>query len=98
MSAVRLPTRQLDPQVVELLRALQPGDPISVTQTVRVGARSWPATTTGTFRGIHYLATGTTTERVKEDDIVVPTLHFTKPNGELASISLDENTRISRMV
>ena len=96
MTPVRLPTRRLDQGVSDLLKALQPGDKITVTQTVRVGSRTWPATATGTFRGINYLATGVTTERVKEDDIVVPTVHFTKPNGELASISLDENTRIAR--
>lgn len=94
--AVRLPTRRLDPAVIDVLKGLRPGDPITVTQTVRVGSRTWPATATGAFRGINYLATGVTTERVKEDDIVVPTVHFTKPNGELASVSLDENTRISR--
>ena len=29
---------------------------------------------------------------MKEDDIVVPVVHFTKDNGELSSITLDENT------
>jgi hypothetical protein len=96
MTPVRLPTRRLNPGVIAALNGLKPGDPITVTHTVRVGSRTWPATATGTFRGVNYLATGVTTERVKEDDIVVPTVHFTKPNGELASISLDENTRISR--
>lgn len=96
MTPVRLPTRRLDPGVIDVLNGLRPGDTITVTQTVRVGSRTWPATATGTFRGVNYLATGVTTERVKEDDIVVPTVHFTKPNGELASVSLDENTRISR--
>jgi hypothetical protein len=51
----------------------------------------------GTFRGLRYLATGVTTERVAEDDVVVPTLHFTKDNGELSSISLDENTKVERL-
>ena len=49
------------------------------------------------FRGISYLSTGVTVDRVAEDDIVVPTVHFTKPNGELTSISLDENTKIVRV-
>jgi hypothetical protein len=53
--------------------------------------------TTGAFRGINYLATGITTNRVPEDDIVVPTVHFTKENGELASISLDENSKVERL-
>lgn len=91
-----LPTRRLAPALVELLRALKPGDKIKVTQAVRVGAKKWNAEATGEFRGLAYLQTGVTTERVKEDDLVVPVVRFTKPNGELASISIDENTQIAR--
>jgi hypothetical protein len=91
-----LPTRRLAPAQVELLRALQPGDKIKVTQTVRVGAKTWTAEATGEFRAVAYLETGVTTERVKDDDLVVPVVRFTKPNGELTSISLDENSRVER--
>jgi hypothetical protein len=90
-------TRRLDPAVVDLLKGLKVGDRIRITQTVRVGARKWTTTTTGAYRGVNYLATGVTTERVPEDDIVVATVHFTKDNGELASVSLDENTGIERV-
>jgi hypothetical protein len=89
-------TRRLDPALVDLLKSLNVGDRIKVTQTVRVGSRTWAAETTGTYRGVNYLATGVTTDRVPEDDIVVPTVHFTKDNGELASVSVDENTKIER--
>jgi hypothetical protein len=92
-----LPTRRFDPAQVDLLRSLKPGDRIRVAQAVRVGARKWDATTDGVFRGIAYLETGVTTERVKEDDLVVPVVRFTKPNGELSSISIDENTRITKL-
>jgi hypothetical protein len=92
-----LPTRRLAPEFVELLRSLRPGDRIRVTQTVRCGAKKWEATTDGTFRDIAYLETGVTTERVKEDDIVVPVVRFTKPNGELSSISIDENTKVVKL-
>ena len=91
-----LPTRRLAPEVVELLTGLTAGDRIKVTQTVRVGARTWPAEAAGAYRGVSYLATGVTTDRVPEDDVVVPTVHFTKDNGELTSVALDENTRIAR--
>jgi hypothetical protein len=91
-----LPTRRLEPAIVELLRGLKPGDRIKVVQTVRVGAKKWLADTAGAFRGLQYLSTGVTVERVPEDDIVVPTVHFTKDNGELASIALDENTKIEK--
>ena len=91
-----LPTRRLDPAVVELLRALKPGDKVKITQTVRVGAKKWTAEATGEFRGLAYLQTGVTTERVKDDDLVVPVVRFTKPNGELTSITLDEHTKVER--
>ncbi len=93
---ISLPTRHLEPALVELLRSLKPGDRMKVAQTVRVGAKKWLAETAGTFRGIHYLSTGVTVDRVPEDDIVVPTVHFTKDNGELASIALDEYTKIEK--
>jgi hypothetical protein len=91
-----LPTRRLAPAQVELIRSLKPGDPIKVTQTVRVGAKTWTAEAKGAFRGVNYLATGITTDRVPEDDIVVPTVHFEKPNGELSSVTLDENSKVER--
>ena len=92
-----LPTRRLDPAKVDLLRSLKPGDKIRVTQTVRVGARKWEAATDGEFREIAYLETGVTTERVKEDDLVVPVVRFVKPNGELSSISIDEHTTVEKL-
>jgi hypothetical protein len=94
--SIVLPTRRLDPAQAELLKSLQPGDRIRIVQTVRVGSRKWEAAAEGVFRSLAYLATGITTERVKEDDVVVPVVRFTKPNGELSSISLDENTRVTR--
>jgi hypothetical protein len=87
-------TQKVDPQLAAFLSSLRPGQRIRVTQRVRVGARSWPATVEGVFRGIDYLATGIATERVREDDIVVPVVHFTKANGELSSITIDEHTKI----
>jgi hypothetical protein len=68
-----------------------------VIQTIRVGSRKWETSTDGVFREMAYLETGITTERVKEDDLVVPLVRFTKPNGELSSISLDEYTRVLRV-
>jgi len=92
-----LPTRRLDSKLVELLRSLRPGDLIRIVQRVRVGSREWNAATQGAFRAIAYLETGITTQRVKEDDLVVPIVRFTKPNGELSSISLDEHTRVEKL-
>ena len=90
-------TRKVDPQLAALLTALTPGQRIRVTQRVRVGARVWTTEARGQFRGVNYLATGLTTDRVPEDDVVVPTVHFEKADGELASVSLDENTKVVRL-
>jgi hypothetical protein len=73
---------------------LKPGQKVKVTQTVRVGLRSWPATVTGTVRHLQTLMTGLSTERAKDDVVAIPTLHFVKENGELSSVTIDENTRI----
>jgi len=87
-------TRKVDPKLMEFIRALSPGQRIRITQRVRVGSRKWPAVVDGVYRDLNFLVTGLATQRVPEDDIVVPTLHFTKDNGELASVSLDEHSKV----
>ena len=92
---IKLPTRQLDPSLQQILAGLRPGQRIRITQSVRVGDREWTTTVEGVFRDLNYLATGLSTQRVPEDDIVMPMVHFTKDNGELSSIALDENSKLS---
>jgi hypothetical protein len=88
-------TRPVRPALSALLRALKPGQRIRITQTVRIGARTWTTTITGTFRDLNFLATGLATQRMPEDDIVVPTVHFIKdPHGELSCVTLDEQSDI----
>jgi hypothetical protein len=87
----------VDPALSDLLRRLKPGQRIRITQTVRVGLKQWTTTVTGAFRGVNYLETGLATHRVKEDDIVVVAVHFAKDNGELSSITIDEQTRIEAL-
>lgn len=91
---IKMPTRRLSQTMVDLLRSLKPGQKIQIIQTVRVGKKKWTTTTTGAFREINYLATGITTDRVPEDDIVVPMVHFTKENGELSSVAIDEYSAV----
>src|SRR5262245_65775831 len=89
-------TRPVAPELTALLRSLQPGQRVRIQQTVRMNsAKQWTTTVEGAFRGVNYLATGLATDRVPEDDIVVVTLHFTTDNGELSSVTLDENTQVS---
>jgi hypothetical protein len=95
-TATQLPssTRPVNPALTALLKGLKPGQRIKITQTVRVGSQQWQAVVTGTFRHLNYLVTGLATDRVPEDDIVVPAVHFTKDNGELSSVTLDEQSQI----
>ncbi len=87
-------TIALSAELTARLQGLTPGQRIKITQTVRVGMKTWPAVATGAFRGLDYLATGLATDRVPEDDIVVIALHFTKDNGELSSVTMDEHTQV----
>jgi hypothetical protein len=91
---LRSSTRPVKPALVSIIERLQPGKRIRIIQRVRVGSKEWQTAAEGVFRGVNYLATGLSTDRVAEDDIIVPTVHFTKDNGELSSITLDEHSRI----
>ncbi|MEZ6141141.1 MAG: hypothetical protein R3B84_11280 [Zavarzinella sp.] len=90
-------TRKISDEKLELLRSLKAGDQLKITQTVRVGSRLWTTTVKGTYRDLNYLATGVTTDRVPEDDIIVPVLHFLKENKELSSIAIDDRTIVERV-
>ncbi len=91
-------TRPLDPATVEVLGRLQPGQRLRITQRVRVGStKTWTTTVTGTFRAVNALVTGLSTDRVPEDDVVVPLVHFTKDNGELSTVTLDEHSKIESL-
>ncbi len=87
-------TRPVNPTLIPVLEKLKPGQRIRITHLVRVGSRSWPVVITGTFRAFNSLATGLSTDRLPQDDIIVPVVHFTKDNQEHSSVALDEHTRI----
>lgn len=89
-------TRPVTGELAALIRSLKPGQRIRITQTVRMNSRrSWQTTVEGTFRGVNFLATGLSTDRVPEDDIVVVAVHFTKDNGELSCVTLDTSSQIT---
>jgi len=90
-------THPLLPQTVAVLAQLKPGDRIRITHTVRItSTHHWKTTVTGTFRALQSLITGLATDRLPQDDVIVPTVHFTKDNGELSSVALDEQTIVAR--
>lgn len=88
-------TRPIPEDVLRTLDKLQPGQRIRITQRVKVGSsKTWTFTVEGLFRRVDSLATGLATDRLREDDIVIPVVHFTKDNQEMSSISVDEHTKI----
>lgn len=88
-------TRPVPASVLAVLEKLQPGQRVRITQLVKVGSsKTWELKVEGAFRHVDSLATGLATDRVKEDDIVVPVIHFTKDNQELSSVTVDEHTRV----
>lgn len=95
---MRSSTRSIRPEVAAVLRSLKPGQRLRLTQTVRMNSRwGFETKVEGTFRDVNYLATGLATDRVPEDDIVVVTVHFTKDNGELSSVTLDGQSKIEAL-
>jgi hypothetical protein len=87
----------LPPKLVAELEKLKPGQRLHIRQLVRVGLKTWPVEITGTFRHLDSLATGLATHRLPQDDILVAILHFTKDNGELSSVALDEHTSVAAL-
>ena len=88
-------SRPIPPDVLAKLDQMQPGQRIRVTQIVKVGStKTWTLIVEGAFRHVDSLATGLATDRLKEDDIVIPVIHFTKDNKEMSSITVDERTKI----
>lgn len=95
--APSMTSRPISAEVRDAIGRLRPGQRLRITQTVRVGLKSWPVVLEGTFRAASSLVTGLATDRDPKDDIIVATIHFTKDNGELSSISVDENTKVEAL-
>ncbi len=94
-ASLRSSTRVISPALSKLLLGLKAGQRIRIIQQVRVGSTAtWKAPVEGKFRTLNHLATGLATDRVPEDDIILIAVHFTKDNGELSSITLDEHTQV----
>ena len=88
-------SRPIPPEVLAKLEQLKPGQRVRITQIVKVGStKTWPLVVEGVFRHLDSLATGLATDRRREDDIVVPVIHFTKDNKEMSSITIDERTNV----
>lgn len=96
-SAGRSATRDYNELGVKLA-ALVPGDLIEIRKKVKINSfQSWDHVVQCTFSHVNHLSTGLATDRVPEDDIVLVCVHFTKQNGELGSIILDDQTQVDKV-
>ena len=95
MTLFAFTSRPIPPEVLAKLEQLKPGQRVRLTQRVKIGStKTWEHTVEGVFRHVDSLATGLATDRLREDDIVIPVIHFTKDNQEMSTISVDEHTKI----
>ena len=69
-------------------------DDVRIEQAVRAHGIDVVPTRSDHPTGTDRLAEAAARLALPEDDIVVPTVHFTKENGELTSVAIDENTKL----
>jgi hypothetical protein len=86
-------------EVGKQLETLKPGDKIKISRQIRVNSvHSWSQSVEGTYSHTNHLRTGLATDRIPEDDIVVTCIHLTKDSGEKTSITVDEFTKIEKLL
>jgi len=85
------------PQALEVFEALQPGDRVQIRHEVKVGFRSWSATTEGTVvkkerrrHSLHY-------NRNFDDKVFSDVLVLRRPDGEVTTVTLDEFSELTRL-
>ena len=80
----------------ELFDELKPGDRIEVEHAVTVGGKRWTAKTTGSVVRTERRRHGLHTQRSPDDKVFSDVILLELPDGELASLTLDEFTTIRR--
>ena len=84
-------------ETLRLFSDLRPGDQIELTHEVKVGFRSWTATTSGevvrTDRQRHGLHHRRSRDDAAYSDIIV----LRKDDGELTTVALDEFSQLKRV-
>lgn len=85
------------PQTLEVYNALEPGDRVEVQHEVKVGFRTWMATTVGTVvkkeRRRHSLHFNRNFDDKVYSDIIV----LERDGGELTTVTLDEFSELTKL-
>ena len=84
-------------ETLRLFSDLRPGDHVELTHEVKVGFRSWTATTRGEVvrtdrqrHGLHY-------RRNRDEGAYSDIIVLRKDDGELTTVTLDEFSRLKRV-
>lgn len=95
-SAARSSTRDYH-ATGKVLESLSPGDGIVIRKVLRINSlHAWTHEVEGVYTHYDHLCTGLATDREPSDDIVLVCVHFKKPNGELGTVVLDDQTQIEK--
>lgn len=85
------------PQTLEVYASLQPGDRVEVQHEVKVGFRSWTATTEGVLvskerrrHSLHY-------DRNFDDKVFSDVMVLSRDSGELTTVTLDEFSELRKI-
>jgi ribosomal protein L34 len=85
------------PQTLEVYRSLEPGDRVEVQHEVKVGFRTWMATTVGTVvkkerrrHSLHY-------NRNFDDKVYSDIIVLQRDGGDLTTVTLDEFSELTKL-
>ncbi len=85
------------PRTLEVYHALEPGDRVQVQHEVKVGFRSWMATTVGTVvrkerrrHSLHFI-------RNFDDKVFSDVLVLRRDAGDLTTVTLDEFSDLTKL-
>jgi len=78
------------PQTLEVYQSLQPGDRVEVQHEVKVGFRSWNATTEGVVVSKERRRHSLHHDRNFDDKVFSDVIVLRRDSGELTTVTLDE--------
>ena len=85
------------PQTLEVYKSLEPGDRVEVQHEVKVGFRTWMATTVGTVvkkerrrHSLHY-------NRNFDDKVYSDIIVLKRDAGDLTTVTLDEFSELTKL-
>ena len=85
------------PQALQVYESLQPGDWVQIQHEVKVGFRSWTATTTGTVVKTERRRHSLHFNRNSDDKVFSDVIILRHDDGELTTVTLDEFSELAKL-